>query len=203
MLKKYIPEPAAPVIAQWVVQYDFKLKIKKERQSKLGDYRSPYNGSNHHITVNHNLNQYAFLITLVHEVAHLTTYNKYKDRVMPHGAEWKQEYKDLMRPFMNAEIFPTDILLALQKHFINPSASSCTDDHLLRVLKRYDARKEGTNLVFVEKLPHKSVFRSMKGKLFEKGERIRTRYLCREIPQGHIYYFHPLAEVEPVPPKAE
>src|SRR5579872_4033827 len=110
LLAKYIPEASVPVIARWVVQYDFKLRIKRERNTKLGDYRAPLNGSNHIITVNHNLNKYAFFITLVHEIAHLATYNKYKDNVLPHGQEWKQEYKNLMRNFMSADIFPTDIL---------------------------------------------------------------------------------------------
>ena len=85
LLLKYIPETSAPLIAQWVVEYDFKLKIKRERNTKLGDYRSPQNGGNHIITVNHNLNKYSFLITLVHEIAHLVTFNAHKDRVLPHG----------------------------------------------------------------------------------------------------------------------
>ncbi len=196
LLKKYIPEQTAPLIAQWVVQHDFKLKIKRERSTKLGDYRSPQKGSNHVITVNHNLNKYAFFITLVHEIAHLITFNKHQNHVSPHGQEWKQEYKNLMRNFMSAEIFPTDILLALQKHFVNPAASSCSDSDLLRVLKRYDEAHSNAHLTFVEKLPNKAVFKYNGGKLFEKGARIRTRYRCKEISNGHIYLFHALTEVE-------
>lgn len=196
LLAKYIPEPAVEQIARWVVEFDFKLKISRERNSKLGDYRAPQNGSNHIITVNHNLNKYAFFITLVHEIAHLSTYNKHKDRVSPHGSEWKVEYKNLMRPFLSANIFPTDILLALQKYLVNPAAASCSDVDLLRVLKRYDETKEGQNLVFVEKLPLKTVFKYNGGRLFEKGERVRTRYKCKEVSSGNIYLFHALAEVE-------
>lgn len=198
LLKKYIPEPAAPTIARWIVEYDFKLKITKGRNSKLGDYRAPQKGSNHLITVNHNLNKYSFFITLVHEIAHLLTFNKHKDTVLPHGQEWKSEYKYLMRNFMSAEIFPTDVLLALQKYLINPAASSCSDADLLRVLKRYDEAHTNGNLIFVEKLAHKTIFKYNGDKLFEKGERIRTRYRCREVNNGAIYLFHPLTEVEPV-----
>ena len=89
ILKKYIPEKATLLIAHWIIDLDFKLKIKKERSTKLGDYRAPFNGSNHQITINYNLNKYSFLVTLVHEIAHLTTYNKYKHSVLPHGQEWK------------------------------------------------------------------------------------------------------------------
>lgn len=196
LLKKYIPEAAAPIIAQWVIEYDFKLKITRGRNSKLGDYRAPVNGSNHLITINHNLNRYSFFITLVHEVAHLVTYNKYQDTVSPHGAEWKQAYKTLMKPFMSASIFPADVLLALQKYLVSPAASSCSDVDLLRVLKKYDEPGKNGHLVFVERIPPKAVFRYNGGKLFERGERVRTRYRCREVKSGDIYLFHALTEVE-------
>ena len=93
ILKKYLPEATVPVIAQWIVDFDFKLKITKERTTRLGDYTSPRPGLNHTITINHNLNRYAFLITMVHEVAHLVTYNEYKNSVNPHGKEWKQNFQ--------------------------------------------------------------------------------------------------------------
>jgi len=194
VLQKYIPEPAVPIIARWIIEYDFKLKIKRERNTKLGDYRSPSAGQNHTITINYNLNKYAFLITLVHEVAHLVTFTRHKDAVNPHGEEWKQNYKLLMRHFLNADYFPTDVLLALQKHLISPAASSCSDSHLLRILKRYDDKNDGK--IFIETLPHKTVFKYNGERFFEKGERIRTRFSCKEIATGSIYLFHALAEVE-------
>ena len=193
-LQKYIPEPAVPVIARWIVEYDFKLKIRRERNTKLGDYRSPHGGSNHVITINHNLNKYAFLITLVHEVAHLVTFVKHKNNVNPHGEEWKQNFKQLMKHFLTNDFFPTDVLLALQKHLLSPAASSCSDANLLRILNRYDENNE--QKVFIEKVPHKTVFKYNGDRLFEKGERIRTRYRCKEIYTGAIYLFHALAEVE-------
>ena len=194
VLQKYIPEPAIAIIARWITEYDFKLKIKRERNTKLGDYRSPHSGQNHIITINYNLNKYAFLITLVHEVAHLVTFNKHKNSVNPHGEEWKQHYKQLMKHFLTTDFFPTDVLLALQKHLLSPAASSCSDSNLLRILKRYDENNE--QKVFIEKIPHKTIFKYNGERLFEKGERIRTRYRCKEVATGHIYLFHALAEVE-------
>src|SRR5688572_24707916 len=38
ILAKYIPEGAVPLMARWIVDYDFKLKITRERNSRLGDY---------------------------------------------------------------------------------------------------------------------------------------------------------------------
>ena len=70
-------------------QLSWATSFTSERNSRYGDYTAPRNGQNHLITVNHNLNKYAFLITLVHEVAHLVTYNNHRHRVSPHGGEWK------------------------------------------------------------------------------------------------------------------
>ena len=104
-----------------------------------------------------------------------------------------------MKHFLDTNHFPTDILLALQKHLLNPAASSCSDAHLLRVLKRYDDNKE--QKTFIEALAPKSIFKYNGDRLFERGERIRTRYRCREIATGAVYLFHALAEVELSEPK--
>ncbi len=195
ILCKYVPEKAAGLLVQWITEYDFKLKITRERNSKLGDYRPPIDRPNHLITVNHNLNKYSFLVTLVHEVAHLTTFNKHKDSVQPHGDEWKSEYKKLMSNFLNKEIFPDDVLYGLLTHLRAPGASSCSDAKLLRILKRHD-NPANNNRVFLEKLPFKSKFLYNGDRLFEKGMRVRTRFRCTEIVTGEVYLFHPLAEVE-------
>jgi SprT protein len=141
VLSKYIPEQSVHTIALWVRQYNFDLKITSSRSTKLGDYRSPFKGQRHKITVNHNLNRYAFLITLVHEVAHLTAFEKFSHRIKPHGEEWKQEYQRLMHPFLHDNILPNDVQLALKSYLINPAASSCADENLLRTLKRYTITK--------------------------------------------------------------
>lgn len=193
ILKKYLPEPAVGTIAGWIVAYDFKLKIKKERSTRLGDYTSPQGGLNHVITINHNLNKYAFLITLVHEVAHLVTYNMYKNSVNPHGKEWKQNFKHLMQPFLTPDMFPLEVFSALRNYMLNPAASSCSDVQLLRMLKLYD---ENTNTLFLEHLPLHSLFLYNGHRVFKKGEKVRKRFRCIEIATGAIYLFNPLSEVE-------
>ena len=194
ILSKYIPEHAVPHIAEWIIVYDIKLKIKKERASKLGDYRAPVNGSNHIITINHNLNPYSFLITLVHEIAHLTTFNKHRDTVYPHGEEWKQEFRELMKNLMHTHIFPSDIIYVLARYMHNPAAASCSDHNLLRMLKKYDTEKSG-GYVFLENIPFRGLFKYRDNRLFIKGEKIRTRFRCKEIATGHFYLFNPLTEV--------
>ena len=193
ILRKYLPEKSVDLVARWIIEFDFKLKIKKERSTRLGDYTSPRNGMNHIITVNHNLNKYAFLITLVHEVAHLVTWNQHRDRVSPHGQEWKNNFKILIQPFLNTDVFPLEVFAALRRYMSNPAASSCTDQHLLKTLKLHD---EQNGQVFLEYLPQNTVFLYNGTRVFQKGEKIRKRFRCREISTGTIYLFNALADVE-------
>ncbi len=181
-----------PVISEWIFQFDFKLRIKKSRSTKYGDYRPPVNGENHLITINYDMNKYAFLITLVHEIAHLSNYNKNKDRVKPHGDEWKLHYKLLMQRFLIPDIFPVDIITALRKYMNNPAASSCSDHNLLRVLKKYDIRQD---TVLLEELSIGTIFRYNKSRDFIKGEQIRKRFKCKELVTNRVYLFNPLVEV--------
>lgn len=192
ILHKYIPEKAVEIIAKWVYVYDFKLRIKKSRSSKYGDYRPPLKGTNHLITINYDMNKYAFLITLVHEIAHLSNWEKHKDRVKPHGEEWKEEYKILMSHFMHDHIFPSDVINALRKYMQNPAASSCSDTHLLRVLKTYDNRQ---NTVLLEEVTPGLTFSYNEDRYFIKGEKVRKRIKCTEVKTNRTYLFSPLTEV--------
>jgi SprT protein len=192
ILYKYIPEKAVPAISEWIYKFDFKLKIKKSRASKYGDYRPPVKGGNHLITINYDMNKYAFLITLVHEIAHLSNWNKHGDSVKPHGEEWKLHYKFLMQQFLVPEIFPVDIITALRKYMNNPAASSCSDTNLFRVLKRYDERE---HTVLLEDVSIGSTFVYNSNRYFIKGEQIRKRFKCKELKTNKLYLFNPLTEV--------
>lgn len=192
ILAKYIPEAAVPLMSDWIFHFNFKLKIRKPRQSVYGDYRPPKPGTNHLITVNRDMNQYAFLLTLVHEVAHLLTHERHGFRVKPHGEEWKDSFKDLMRPVIRLGVFPNDVHAAIVKYMQDPGASSCSDNNLMRTLKKYDP---ANGLVLLESLPMNSLF-TFGGKTFVKGARIRTRYHCQQHGTRHVYFFAALAEVE-------
>ena len=81
ILQQYLPEGTALTMAKWIDYFQVELSLNRPRQSVLGDYRHPYNGKGHRISVNRDLNPYAFLITLIHEFAHLTNWNKHKNCV--------------------------------------------------------------------------------------------------------------------------
>lgn len=195
ILAKYVPAEAAPIVARWIDYFKCDFKVSKGRNTKFGDYRPPYNGDNHRISVNFNLNPYAFLVTTVHEFAHLQTWNEYKGSAKPHGAEWKLNFKKMMRPFFEKEVFPADLKHAINSYLENPAASSCSDLNLFRALKRYDQQSQG---VAVESLAMKTVFMLKDGRTFRKDELVRKRFKCMEIDTRRIYLFSPLAEVFPV-----
>ena len=194
ILHKYIPEKAVETIAEWIYIYDFKLRIKKSRSTKYGDYRPPMKGSNHLITVNYDMNKYAFLITLVHEIAHLTNFNKHKNAVKPHGEEWKLHFKLLMNRFLNPDVFPDDVILALRKYMNNPAASSCSDINLLRVLKKYNVQE---GLILLEDVPEGKHFTYNETRRFVRGEQVRKRIKCKEVGSNRMYLFNPVTEVMP------
>ena len=88
ILGKYIPDQAVEPVFELIKALGVHLKIVDERVTRHGDYRRLADGG-HQITVNTNLNTYRFLITLIHEIAHLVAFQKYGARIKPHGKEWK------------------------------------------------------------------------------------------------------------------
>ena len=192
ILEEYLPEKSISQVLKWIVQKKVHLKITRDRSSKLGDYRPPINYSNHRISINHNLNKYSFLITFVHEMAHLNVWEIHQNKVAPHGIEWKTEYRKLMKVILKNHIFPTDIHEVLLQSIINSKASSTSDIKLSRLLKKYDNTSYGTDL---ENLPEKALFQIENGNKFIKGEKRRIRYICKNVNNNKMYLFHPLTSV--------
>lgn len=195
-IKKYIPAAAAQLILDYLNQYKVHLTITRERKTVLGDYRHATTYKTHRISVNGNLNKYSFLITLVHELAHLITFMQYRHRVEPHGREWKHIYAMLLKDFLVKEIFPADILHALKQSMHDLPASSCSDEKLMRILRNYDRVEEG--MVMVEQVGEGKIFEVGKGQMFKKGKKLRKRYQCVEVATGKLYLFSPIYEVRAV-----
>jgi len=196
ILETYLPADAAPLIGRWIDYFKYEFKISRNRNSKFGDYRPPHDGKGHRISVNYDLNPYAFLVTTVHEFAHLHTWNQHSHKAKPHGAEWKNNFKKMMQPFFEKEIFPPDVRHAITSYLDNPAASSCSDLSLYRSLRKYDRPKESHTTV--EKLPVKALFKLKDGRVFRKEEKLRKRYKCIEVHSRRVYLFSAVAEVEVV-----
>lgn len=195
-LAKYLPEHAVKPVFELIVENKVHLKIVNERQTRHGDYRKALSGK-HEITVNANLNKYRFLITLVHEIAHLVAFERFGRNIKPHGNEWKITFQRLMIPYVRPEIFPHSVLPLIAKHFRNPTASSDTDARLAFALKQFDERK--TDIHFIHEVPTGSLFRIKNGKIFKKNGLRVKRYECLEVKTGKLYLFNANAEVEIIP----
>lgn len=193
VLEKYLPTHAVPMVDALLQQHLVYLRIVPARNSKHGDYRKLPNGQ-HQITVNGSLNQYRFLITLIHEIAHLVAIEKFGRDIASHGKEWKFTFQRLMLPFIRPEIFPEQILPLLARHFKNPTASSDTDVHLAKALKQLDESYENTT--FIHQIPNGSIFKIYNGRTFQKVGLKVKRYVCKELSTGKAYLFNANAEVE-------
>jgi SprT protein len=210
ILAKYLPDAAVEPCADLLIKYKVKLKITRSRASRYGDYTSPTKHEGHVITINHNLNKYFFLLTLIHELAHLLCHEKYYGRTPPHGPQWKNEFIRLLDPASERKFFPADLIHAISSYMSNPAATSCSDINLMRALKKYD-EGERKNLYHLEDLPEQAIFHladEKKGRRYCKGEKMRKRFRCLELHTGYTYFISPVAEVEllempkPTPKKA-
>lgn len=193
-LSHYLPEGVLDDVLHYLNHYKIHLTISRARASLLGDFRNGVGGKNHRISVNGNLNRYAFLITLLHEIAHLITYEIYAHAAAPHGKEWKQQYGMLLATFLRKKIFPADIEKALLRSIANPSATTCGETNLMRVLKQYDVKKPGWHLV--EELKEGEHFRLPDGTVYKRGVKLRKRIRCVQVQTGREYLFSAVYEVQ-------
>ncbi|MBW8049715.1 MAG: SprT family zinc-dependent metalloprotease [Cytophagales bacterium] len=171
--RNLFPENAVRYCFDLWKKYHFEFIVTKSRITKLGDCRLNLPGKSdlkYTITVNEDLNQYSFLITYLHEIAHLVTGLEFDEtacrtygrrRVAPHGKEWKKNLKKLIEPLLlndissgpsrngtgsesglsiAGNIFPDDLLYPLIKFSQNPKASSYTDFELIKALHKYDEK---------------------------------------------------------------
>ncbi len=194
-LDNYLPDGASGKLFEYLHRYKVHLTITRSRKSILGDYRHATGTDHHRISVNGSLNKYAFLITLIHEIGHLITFQQYGNRVYSHGKEWKLAYRGVLEDFIRLKLFPSDLHHALLKSLHDLPASSCSDINLTRVLKNYDTRNK---TVLVEDIINGTCFKTSDGKLYKRGRQIRKRIECIELQSGKLYLFSPVYEVEPV-----
>ena len=191
-LKPYVPDQSLDYCAELWRRHPFHFKVTRKRKSKLGDYRYHKLDKSHTITVNGDLNVYHFLVTYLHEVAHLLVRLQYGGRVRPHGLEWKQTFQKLMIPVLNDVVFPKDILIPLQKHMASPRATSYADPLLTSAFRKHDAKHR--HMMFLSDISVGNRF-EINGRKFEKLKNNRTRAVCKDLKNGKKYLVSEMAEI--------
>ncbi len=195
MLSKYFPEDSIDKVYEYIKRYNVSLTFTRKRLYKLGDYKSP-SGKNgiHRITVNGDLNPYSALLVFLHELSHLLVWNKHKNKVKPHGKEWKEAYGCIVRDFIEKNVFPFVLQKVLEKKLHNLKASFSSDNELFKTLSLYDDCK--VKPVFLEEIPEKTIFLAKNGKKFIKQNKLRKRFRCLCLENKRTYLFHPLAQIK-------
>jgi hypothetical protein len=194
ILAEYLPEKVVSPVYNWIIRYKIHLKITRSRSTKLGDYSPPGSRRSYHrITVNHDLNPYAFFITFVHELAHLLTFKRYGRVAKAHGKEWKASYRRLLEPFLEKNVFPYELQYAVFQHLQNIKASSHADVELTRTLMLFDGKQQET---MMEDLQAGDVFLFQGNRRFQVVTKLRKRFKCLELDTQRVFLFQPLTPVE-------
>jgi len=182
ILENHVPENAVHYCFDLWEIHSFVLKIARSRNSKLGDYRYNSSDNSERISVNHNLHPYAFLITYLHEVAHLQAYKEYGRKINPHGKEWKITFSRLLDQVTTDLIFPSEVLNAIHKYKKSPKATSGGDHALTKALNQFNLDAG----VMLSEIDDRARF-ILNKKTYQKGGLRRTRYLCKEVNSGKRY----------------
>lgn len=194
-LVAHLPDEAVDYCFELWRQKPFGFKLSKSRYSKAGDFSARHVG--YTITINRDLNRYQFLITYIHEVAHLLVHRKFGRTVEPHGPEWRSEFRQLMQPLLTTEVFPPSLLKYLIAHLQKPRASTFSDSALTKELRLYDTTT--TNNIALDHLTEGSMFK-LRGRFFKKGKLRRTRFYCQEMKTNRNYLVPRIALVELIGP---
>ena len=194
VLSKYIPADAVEDVCVLLEKHIVQLKITNPRKHIHGSYRRPNNKSNiHQITVNGDLNEYSFLITLLHEFAHLHAWIDHKSLL--HGQQWKNCFTRLIKHFIELNVFPDDIKTALNNHLQNIKSSDFMDIDLTKIMQNYDKNNNNNpNVMFLEEIPENTVFLH-EGKYMEKQKLLSKYFLCKDVKTKRLYRCHPLMKV--------
>ena len=179
-LEKYIPENSLHFIENSLGNEKVRIKIKSARRTKLGDYKFHKKTSIHQISVDGTLKPEAFFFVLTHEIAHLFVQVANSTRVKSHGAEWKHAFGQMLRESIGA--YSDEIRPYILQHSINPKASVGADRKLHRRLFLVNENPEK----LVENLEDAQRFRIGK-RIFERGQKRKIRYICKEIRTQKLY----------------
>lgn len=188
-LEKYLPQNTLKYLNVWFSDYYIHIKVTRNRNSKLGDYRKLPDNS-HEITVNSTLTPQLFFFVLTHELAHLIAFEKYGRRISPHGNEWKETFRNML--LESLEVYDEELKPIIIKFSKSPKANFMASPDLVRY---FHTEKQDDSLHFVEELKKGEFFMYRNEKYLLEGL-VKKNYLCKNLATGRKYSFKPLARVE-------
>lgn len=196
ILRRYLPPSAVEPIYNYIVANGVRFHIKRQRNSKLGDYRMPQPRHNYNeISINGDLPPHFFLLVMLHEMAHLETFKVYGRTVQPHGHEWQQQYRTLLIQYYNEGHFPPEVYPLLKKYTARIPLNRAAGEELERQLRQID--DPSNDELLLKDLPVGTLFRlkSRPNILFRSVEKRRTRYRCIDTATNLSYLVSGNAQV--------
>lgn len=193
-LRPFLPVGTASIYCHQIAGIKgINFKLTRERSSKHGDYRNHVHPWRHQISVNITLHPYHFLITLLHETAHLLVHERYGSHGEPHGSRWNRAFAELIAPYVVPGVLPNNLAYALHNHVAGGYATTTGDPLLLSTLRELDG--SSGSITTLETIPAGSIF-ALQGQLFRKGEKLRTFYKCYSLTNEKEYRVRGTAEIE-------
>ena len=189
ILEQYLPSDTQPFLRRWFASYKIHIRITRDRNSKLGDYRKMPDKS-HEISINSTLDRQLFFFVLTHELAHLIAFEKFGGRISAHGQEWKSTFREML--LESISIYTSDLQPVIRQFAKNPKANFMASPELVRFFHVDDP---DDSQFFVEQLAPDSEF-LYKGDLYKMIEKKKKLYLCVNLKNSKKYLFRPLAKVE-------
>lgn len=196
VLRNFIPHKSIERCINLLIYYNVEFVVAPSRSTKYGDSSTNSDIKKFKITVSEDQNKYSFLITLIHEIAHVSTWKKFPRVQHPHGLHWKKEYRRHMKHFLSNSIFPKPLVHALAHFIEDPSSTSCNNFHLHKVLMAYDRPKRGW--YYLENLDYNCTFKINTGRIFVKKKILKKNIECREYFTKDIYLLSKLMLVKPI-----
>ena len=194
IFKKYFPDSSVAYCLELWAKYKIQFTISKPRKTLYGNYM--FRSGIHSISVNGDLNPDAFLVTYLHEVAHLLVQVNFKSRRLPHGKEWQMYFRELVRPMIEKDVFDKEIGEKLWEHLQSPKATSCSDPELHHLLMKDQNSFHSSTTGIVNMSPGQHFIHD--ARTFKILKKLRTRYECLEIKTSRIYRFHATSKVRMV-----
>lgn len=188
VLEKFLPAEALPFLQEWFGKYPCHLKITRNRESKLGDYRRMPDKS-HQITVNGTLAPDLFFFVLTHELAHLIAFDRHGFKIMAHGKEWKDTFREML--LESLKVYAQELQPLILKFSKSPKANFMASPELVR----YFHRENSSGEIFIESLQKGERF-SYRSEEYIIEETSKKNYLCRNVKSSRRYHFKSVALVK-------